>query len=408
MEHTEQLFLQALRAALRGQTAEPAGDATEADWQAVFALAQTHKVLPLVYEAVYPLPGLRGTAAAAAARRRVMGQVAVQTRKTAEFLALYRQLQAAGLQPLVVKGIVCRSLYPKPDLRPSGDEDLLAAPGTADACRAVLEAYGLQAEPGTLDAYETAYRKPDGPLYVELHRSLFPPEAAAYGAWNRFFEDAFRRAVPQTLPGGTVYTLCPTDHLFYLLCHAFKHFLHSGVGIRQVCDILLFAERYAAQLDWETIAANCRAIRAEGFAAALFCIGQEQLGVPLPAGLPPHWQTLAGDTAPLLADLLCSGLYGDSSVNPQHSSNITLNAVQAQQSGKKAAGLAASLFPAAQQLEGSYPYLKQHPWLLPAAWAQRLWQYGTKTLAAPTSPAAALKIGEERLELLRQYGVIDR
>ena len=29
------------------------------------------------------------------------------------------------MQPLVMKGIVCRSLYPKPDLRPSGDEDLL-------------------------------------------------------------------------------------------------------------------------------------------------------------------------------------------------------------------------------------------------------------------------------------------
>lgn len=32
-----------------------------------------------------------------------------------------------------------------------------------------------------------------------------------------------------------------SDHLFYLICHALKHFYHSGFGIRQVCDILLFA-----------------------------------------------------------------------------------------------------------------------------------------------------------------------
>lgn len=36
--------------------------------------------------------------------------------------------------------------------------------------------------------------------------------------------------------------LAPTDHLLCLLCHAYKHFLYAGFGIRHVCDIGIFAE----------------------------------------------------------------------------------------------------------------------------------------------------------------------
>ena len=33
-----------------------------------------------------------------------------------------------------------------------------------------------------------------------------------------------------------ILTLAPTDHLLFLLCHAYKHLLHGGIGIRQLCE----------------------------------------------------------------------------------------------------------------------------------------------------------------------------
>ena len=52
-------------------------------------------------------------------KRRIVQQVMIQTMKTSEFLQLYRFLAEAGIRPLVVKGIVCRELYPNPDYRAS-------------------------------------------------------------------------------------------------------------------------------------------------------------------------------------------------------------------------------------------------------------------------------------------------
>jgi hypothetical protein len=330
--------------------------------------------------------------------------VVLQTLRTGDFLELNDQLQAAGATPLVVKGVVCRSLYCQPDHRPSSDEDVLIRPEHMDTCHGVLTRFGMttEAEP---NSYELPYRKADSPLYIELHKSLFPPEQEAYGDLNRFFADVHSRAVTLQIQGHRVYTMCPTDHLFYLVCHAFKHFLHSGFGIRQVCDIVLFARCYGGTVDWTQIAERCRAIRAEQFAAAIFAIGKNHLGVDVPDG----WQQIPVDEMPLLLDLLSGGLYGDASMSRKHSSNITLDAVAAQKAGKKARGaFVASVFPSVSKLEGRYPYLKKCPYLLPVAWCSRLLQYGKESRATQDNNATdALKIGIQRVELMKLYGILE-
>ena len=58
-------------------------------------------------------------------KTQAMQSILQQVSRTARFLSDEKELTQLGVQPLVMKGIVCRNLYPKPDLRPSGDEDLL-------------------------------------------------------------------------------------------------------------------------------------------------------------------------------------------------------------------------------------------------------------------------------------------
>ena len=399
------LFLRAMRAALQGEKADMEELAPE-QWREILHLAEMQKVLPMILEAVYSCPGMEKLEPAELSliRGQVRHTVMIQTMRTGEFLSVNRVLQAAGVKPLVVKGLICRQLYRKPDQRPSGDEDVLVSPDQFSLCCQVMGELGM--EPGTVEAeaYEVPFRKKGSPLYIELHKTLFPPESDAYGDLNRFFEGVFDRAVETKINGERVWTMAPADHLFYLICHAFKHFLHSGFGIRQVCDIVLFARSYGDEICWAQVLRNCEAIRADRFAAAIFRIGEKHLGVDAPA----VFRDVETEEMPLLTDLLDGGLYGDASLSRKHSSNITLETVAAQKQGKRARGaMGASVFPSAEKLEGRYPYLKARPWLLPVAWGQRLWQYGRETRKARDSSAAeALKIGADRVELLRHYGII--
>ncbi len=414
MDVKKNMFLTALKAALKNEKVSWSEELESQDWVELFRIATTHQVLPLIYEAVYDCPAARNMEPQVfmSAKQQTIRSVMLQTMKTNEFLGLFQHLQKAGVQALVVKGIVCRNLYPNPDYRMSGDEDVLIPEEQFKLCHQVMLDYGMQPADPTQDIqseHEVPYGKPGSPIYIELHKCLFPPESTAYGDLNRFFKNVHDRAIKLSIDGKQVVTMGYTDHLFYLICHAFKHFLHSGFGIRQVCDIVLFANAYGKEIDWIRILQQCREIHADLFTAALFQIGQKYLTFdPSRAGYPQEWQEIQVDEQLMLDDLLEAGIYGDGTMSRKHSSNITLNAVSSEKQGKKSSHFVIkTLFPTVQNMEGRYPYLKKHPYLLPIAWINRIWKYRKETQTVLNNDAAeSIQIGNQRLKMMKTYGII--
>lgn len=407
MSETEKLFLEALKAALKGEPVSWDREIPPQTWAELLRLSEAHKVLPMIFQAVYACPAAASIPPEliSACRSKVRQLVMLQTHKTLAFRPLLQKLQQEGLTPLVVKGIVCRELYPDPDYRMSSDEDLLISPDQFPLCHRVLTDLGFITPDPEGSSYETPYTHPVSHLYLEVHTSLFPPESKAYGGLDRLFRDICQRS---TLQNG-IPTLAPTDHLLYLIAHAFKHFLHSGFGIRQVCDIVLYANAWGDAIDWEALLEACRAVRAEHFAAGLFRIGETYLTFSRETSRYPRlWQAIYVEELPLLQDILRAGIYGSADLSRQHSSTITLRAVDAQTSSA-AQGIFKSLFPSAKTLQLRYPYLKGKPWLLPMAWTERLLRYGKETRKTPGSaPAASIRIGKERIALLQKYGILDK
>ena len=395
-EDSRLLFLALIRAALCGGKAElPA----RADWACVIRLARQQHVLPMILDAAWQsdVPESLLAPVQDAGVRIVM----MQARRTAAFLRLYRFLSAQNIFPRVLKGLVCRSLYPDPDKRPSSDEDLLIEPTAFSAVHEALLRYGLRCDcdDPSEELSKITYTSRD--LRIELHLSPFPPESAAYGDLNALFEGLHERVGSLAVGEDMIYTLSPTDHLLYLICHAYKHFLHSGVGVRQVCDIALFADHYDAEIDWRHIRASCEQVRIARFTAAMFAIASRHLGFSMPAA----FGDLLADESPMLTDMLSGGVYGTAEENRQHSATITLNAVTKQQ-GKTRTGLLSSVFLPLENMKRKYPYLKKYPWLLPTAWVQRVGQYLSR-VENNVSPAESVRIGNERVALLREYGIID-
>ncbi len=416
MRSVNELFLQALRASLEKRTVNWEEELTPEQWYGLFSVASAHHVLPMIYEAVAPSDAARKAdpQLLTTVKRQTMQLVMLQTQKTSAFLQLIPVLISAGVTPLVVKGITCRELYPNPDYRISGDEDVLIPEDQFAICHETMLSWGMELADAAQDlkVFEVSYRQQGSKLHIELHKQLFSPEADAYADFNRFFDGVYGRSITQTLQGVAVPAMNHTDHLFYLICHAFKHFLHGGFGIRQVCDICLYANAFGSQIEWQLVKNQCKMIHAELFAAALFRIGENYLTFqPEVACYPEQWRALAVDEEPMLEDLLDSGVFGGSSMSRKHSSNMTLQAVSAGKQGKKAGNtVLKTVFPSARALSGRYPYLKKRPYLLPVAWADRIVKYSRETAvtASGNSVAESIRIGNERIELLKQYGIIER
>lgn len=416
MELQYKLFLEALKASLINKKVHWDFQISSETWQEIFMLAEAHKVLPLIFDAVYACPAAKSADKEffAVLKRRCVNVMVLQTRKTAEFTKLYEHLLEHEIQLLVVKGIVCRKLYPNPDLRISADEDILCDESLFGKTADILQAYGMKQTKQTTDIEnedEIGFIDKKGVSYIELHKHLFSKTSEAYGDLNRYFTDALKECVPLEIQGTTIYTLNPGTHLFYLICHALKHFLHSGFGIRQVCDIVLFANAYGKQIDWHKMLEQCREIRAEKFAAALFKVGKTYLNFSEEmSGYSEEWSEIEVDETALLFEVLGSGIYGGSTMSRRHSSNITLEAVAAQKKGEKSGNpVLKTLFPSVKNLEGKYHYLQKRPYLLPVAWSERLIKYHQETCSMKENNAVeALRIGNQRIELLKQYGILKK
>lgn len=251
---TETQFLHIAKAAISG------GDlpAEKVDWPAIFTLANQQKLLPIVFEAVRKMPAAEENVALfAVTKQQVIGQVLNQTMRSAEFSDLYHKLRSAGLHPIVVKGQLCSRLYPLKDHRISADDDLLIPDGEFFACHEQLLANGLTTDTPAdelASADEVSYTKNGSPLYIELHRHLFDSSEDAHDELNHFF------ASLKPVETDGFLAMPPHEHLLYLLLHAYKHFVRSGIGLRQFCDIGLWAREYHAEIDWQRLHEQCASV----------------------------------------------------------------------------------------------------------------------------------------------------
>ncbi len=430
MQKMNKLFLEALKASLNNTRVDwTSEDVSSEEMRQIFHMANVHNIVPMIFEAVYACQAMQALSPEFFMRQKqsVMYNIAIQAMKTAEFQSLSDQLRQEGIKPCVVKGVICRNLYPNPDARLSGDEDVFIPEDQFKKVHDIFLQSGMSMSNPEMDidtSYEVPYVKIGSPLYIEAHRHMFPPESEAYGDLNRFF-DGIHEDVKQTHKGqyglieeeinGTKFlTMNHTDHLLYLILHSFKHFLHSGFGIRQVCDINLYATNYGEDVDWDYVLECLREVRADLFAVSMFIIGEKYLIFDKEkACYPDSWRSIEVDETAMLEDLLNSGVYGQADMSRKHSSNITLNAVISDKRGQvaKTGGLHAAIKAVClpvNKLSDRFTYLKKMPFLLPVAWVQRVWIYRKETAGkqADNNTVDSIRIGNERIDLMRKYGII--
>ena len=405
IKETDKRILDALCCAINGRTVTWGEEPGEAAWRELLQAAASHNILPLVADA---LP----TELPEPYQKRVRQDILAQASRSAELGLLLQHLYGRGLHPLVVKGMVCRSLYPEPEHRPSTDEDMLIDPAEFPRLHEALLEYGLRPvnpEEDLYKNYEVSYRDPEQKLDLEVHKALFTREVPYLNRMNSCFRGAHARAQVMEIYGVRVLTMGPDDHVLYLLLHALKHFLHSGVGIRQVCDIALYSERFRDSISWGGLRRKLSELGVLEFARAIYGIANEYLltGKGM-AGYFAGWELERLDHEPMLRDIMEGGLYGTSTMSRAHSATMTLNAASRQHSGGIKA-LLHTVFRPRRSLVGRYRYLEKAPYLLPVAWAHRLLRYCRELLRGDrrtNSPLDSIRVGSERIRLLKQYHII--
>lgn len=311
------------------------------------------------------------------------------------FLRVYRGLQKEGIEPLVVKGIICRETYELSDWRVSSDEDIVIPQADFMRFHECMCHIGFQCTPPNFKSeHETVYK--GGGIIIEGHWKLFSQEMNRWEYMNTQAADIMQRARYVDIDGTRILTLEPTDHMIYLLLHSMKHFSLAGVGIRQICDIAMWAQTYT--IDWHRVRITVDFFDGVCFASAVLDAANKYFGTEFPEG----WKR--ADSTNLIRDSLEGGVFGRSTVDRLHSALITFGG-----EGQKGAGFRAifrSLFPGRKVMEINYPWVSRSPVLLPVGWCVRLIRYA-HNVRKGASPLRSLQIGKQRMRLLQEYGILN-
>lgn len=388
-------FLSLLTDARKNQTSRE----EQLNYETLYRLAHEHQVSPLIYNQIYAFHDFP-VVLKENWKKEAIQMNYFQTIRTQRLLLLYKEFLKANLKVLIVKGVILRSLYPQPENRTSNDEDLYIEKKDFDKTKEILLNQNFFIVKESED--ETTFFNQQSGLSIELHTALFSKESKAYGRFQTFFDQAFVQAIVHEIDGVPVYSLSHDLHFLFLFLHFTKHFLHGGVGIRQILDIVMYCEAYGQFIDWQRIYDVFHDMHVFVLMKNVFALAHQYLDFDLNSiVLPEDYHEEDYDFEDLLDDIMDAGIFGQSSEERVHSSTMTLNAVNG---GKTK--IWRSVFPTFMEMKGKYDYLTKYPFLLPIAYFSRIWGYFQHNSAKEGQKT--IEIGQKRIDLLKKYQLIEK
>lgn len=301
MRESDRQFLKIISSAIRGE--KFTHDKYESiDWTYILEQSKEHNVTGLVYY------GLDGNT------KNIIDKKIIEEFKRDTFLLgvsqiksdiqiqkIIKEFNKNDLNPIILKGPYLKELYPFPELRTMGDLDLLIHTDEFKKAQIIIEQMGyerLKGEGGHLE-----YSK-KGTINVELH-------LAHHFKGKREDEDIFwKNCVKFNVLNTEVNVLSLEDNLVYLCIHMAKHMLISNIGIRQLCDLTLFIEKYHSDIKWDVFLQKIKIYNLKRFFLIMINMCNKALNMYIPDNVKEEVFNVKYSYVNLIIHILEGGVFG--------------------------------------------------------------------------------------------------
>lgn len=238
----EEYLLQLLKASLHSQNSDGTfNDANTKMWDAIISMAEKHSVLSLLFDILEDNDKLSPMA------RQRMGAVAKRTILQQYHLLFFSKyfvdlFERNDIEVAIMKGVTIGAYYPVPELRKSGDVDLLLTQmADIDRAKKVMLENGFEVKEEQLALHHISFVSKEG-IDIEIHTLLAEPfdnEKTNIYLQNVVAE-CRGKLVKKSIMGVELPVLSDAYFAFELLLHMLQHFLRAGFGLKLLCDWVVF------------------------------------------------------------------------------------------------------------------------------------------------------------------------
>ena len=283
------------------------------DWPKVMQLSEHHATVTLLCDVASKMNDGRqpGPEMLALMKQQMRANLFFQMRLKQAMLQAVSMLREHDIEPVLLKGFSLAQLYPNPALRQFGDIDLFVGLEKFHEACAVLRAMPGSYNWGVILDSGRHFNIEFGEYSLEIHRVsseiLEAEENAVYMELER--QGLVINAEEVELEGARLRVPSKDFMVFFTFYHAWHHFLTSGVGWRQLCDIAMTLHAYHDQINMEQFRRSLEALHLMKPWQSFGYLLVRQLG--LPESEMPFYSSKLGHTPDRLYDyIMAEGNFG--------------------------------------------------------------------------------------------------
>jgi hypothetical protein len=279
----------------------------DVDWTELYQEASIQTVLPLVF----PVAEKWMPEEDRKTWKRLSDQfVLLNMMVSYDHVELHNLLTSHGIPYVILKGLASASYYREPLLRTFGDVDFLIHKDDMERVGKLLLDLGF--EPEEVTEIHVGYHKNTGIgghfSEWEMHYEVNGIPSSSTGEIIRsYFADIYETAVDYAEGNGTVKIPDPFHHGMILLLHTASHLTNEGIGLRHLCDWLVFADSMPEEEFTAIFEERLKAAGLWSFTQQLTLCGIRYLGCP-----PKSWAGEADEARlkALICDICNGGNFG--------------------------------------------------------------------------------------------------
>ena len=304
-DREERELLRLLKAALAEspdrEKINNSGQTDDINYEKLFAMAQAHQVLSLLYDVLETAAQEEavnasettvheeaGKAPECMGAWRTVWQQAARRTVSQNYHLLFAGkfltglLREADIPAALLKGTATSAYYPVPELRKSSDVDLyLLKEGDLPKARALFLAHGMTVKEEQHSLHHLVMQTAEG-IVVELHTLIAEPfDNAAINAYLEKCRAVFAAHTEEKeIMGAALPVLTGACHAYELLLHMLQHFLRAGFGLKLLCDWVVFWKKGVSGEEQQLYEKLITESGLKGFSDVVTATCVEYLGLP--------------------------------------------------------------------------------------------------------------------------------
>ncbi len=315
-------------------------------------IARKHQIIPLIYYGALNCGINDDFSAMSEMFNAVCKCILISQRQMAAIKRISAAFEDNGIDYMLLKGTLLKSLYPKGEMRNMSDADILIKMEQYDSIKSILSDLGYTEK--TVSDHEIIWIKPE--LFLELHKRLIPSYNKDYYA---YYGDGWQLGKPSS-ENKYRYIMTDEDQMIYLFTHFAKHYRDGGIGIKHLVDLYVY-RKAKPELDEKYIKEELKKLSLYEF----YCNILKTIDVWFCDGEPNSHTELITEM------IINSGAYGTSK-NRNIAQAVRYLDSDKNYTAAKFKRFFVMTFPSLKTMQLKNSYLEKAPYLLPAAWVIRL------------------------------------